>query len=293
MAQIPGSVRLTGFIAPSDTLDTYATQDEMYNRGGYRSVPSADSLTTQYHILVLNAGGYTPCVGGDIGLPVTDDGVPVGTLTNYDNVTFTWWITGAGPWEVALGSVIAITGGTGAGTAAVASIPDPYFITDDRLKQGMLVKALDTGIFWTLTSVPPIRTWVVQAFSGVAEETVRWVGNGEFWADTGVDGGWMAPAACTILAVYAWIAERGVDATPTYSIWDLHQNGVTMYTTQANRPTIASSGGGGETWVLAALPDIVAIAANDRITIDTDQAANGTPYNIGVILGLKKNGNLH
>jgi hypothetical protein len=38
MAQIPGSVRITGFIAPSDTTDTYAVTDELYNRGGYRSV---------------------------------------------------------------------------------------------------------------------------------------------------------------------------------------------------------------------------------------------------------------
>lgn len=38
MAAIPGSVRVAGFIAPSDTSDTYAVTDEAYNRGGYRSV---------------------------------------------------------------------------------------------------------------------------------------------------------------------------------------------------------------------------------------------------------------
>jgi hypothetical protein len=47
-----------------------------------------------------------------------------------------------------------------------------------------------------------------------------------------------------------------------------------MYTTQANRPTIAAAGGGGQTYVIAALPDIVAIAQNDRITIDTDAVSN-------------------
>ncbi len=40
MATIPGSVRVAGFIAPTDTTDTYAVTDEIYNRGGYRSVSS-------------------------------------------------------------------------------------------------------------------------------------------------------------------------------------------------------------------------------------------------------------
>lgn len=38
MAAIPGSVRVAGFIAPTDSTDTYAVTDEQYNRGGYRSV---------------------------------------------------------------------------------------------------------------------------------------------------------------------------------------------------------------------------------------------------------------
>jgi len=38
MAGYPGSVGLTGYIAPADTLDTYALQSEVFNRGGYRTV---------------------------------------------------------------------------------------------------------------------------------------------------------------------------------------------------------------------------------------------------------------
>lgn len=38
MAQIPGSVRVGGFVAPTDSTDTFAVTDEFYNRGGYRSV---------------------------------------------------------------------------------------------------------------------------------------------------------------------------------------------------------------------------------------------------------------
>lgn len=38
MAEIVGSVRVTGFIAPTDTTDTYASHDAVYGRGGLRSV---------------------------------------------------------------------------------------------------------------------------------------------------------------------------------------------------------------------------------------------------------------
>ena len=38
MALIPGSVRFTGFVAPSDSTDTYAVHDETYGRGGWRTV---------------------------------------------------------------------------------------------------------------------------------------------------------------------------------------------------------------------------------------------------------------
>lgn len=38
MAEIPGSVTLTGFIAPTDDADTYATHDDTYGRGGFRAV---------------------------------------------------------------------------------------------------------------------------------------------------------------------------------------------------------------------------------------------------------------
>jgi hypothetical protein len=49
MSSIPGSVTLTGFIAPSDTADTYAVLDPKYGVGGYREVASLterDAITT-------------------------------------------------------------------------------------------------------------------------------------------------------------------------------------------------------------------------------------------------------
>jgi len=65
MAPIPGSVRVTGFIAPSDSTDTYATQDEFYDRGGWRTVAditarnaiTADRRKDGMIVRVRDAGG--------------------------------------------------------------------------------------------------------------------------------------------------------------------------------------------------------------------------------------------
>ena len=90
MAGYPGSVPLTGYIAPKDTADTYALQDERFNRGGYRTV--ADT-------------------------------------TERDN------------------------------------------ITEDRRKEGMLVKVLSTDEFWTLKGGITNSDWELVDFGGSGSET--------------------------------------------------------------------------------------------------------------------------
>lgn len=50
MAQIPGSVRVTGFIAPSDSQDVYASHDSFYGKGGFREVETLlerDAITAE------------------------------------------------------------------------------------------------------------------------------------------------------------------------------------------------------------------------------------------------------
>lgn len=56
-------------------------------------------------------------------------------------------------------------------------------------------------------------------------------------------------------------------------IVDVNKNGTTVYTTAANRPTIAdgaNSGGPGLT------PDVTTLAAGDYVTVDIDQVGSGT-----------------
>lgn len=62
---------------------------------------------------------YTSCVASDIGKMVTDDAANTGNLLDYDNTAKKWWVR----WgtQIASGSVMAITGGTGAGTTNASS----------------------------------------------------------------------------------------------------------------------------------------------------------------------------
>jgi len=72
MALIPGSVRVAGFIAPTDSTDIYAVTDETYNRGGYRSVAditarnaiTADRRKEGMLVRVLSTGDVYVLAGG-------------------------------------------------------------------------------------------------------------------------------------------------------------------------------------------------------------------------------------
>ena len=75
------------------------------------------------------------------------------------------------------------------------------------------------------------------------------------------------PFACKIRAVTV-----ATDIAPTGAslIFDVNKNGTTLFTTQANRPTIAASA------VSAAvtLPNVTTLAAGDVITVDCDQVGS-------------------
>lgn len=64
----------------------------------------------------------------------------------------------------------------------------------------------------------------------------------------------------------------GVDVAPTGAslIIDININGTTIYTTQANRPTIAIDAFS----VVATIPDITTILLGDKITLDIDQVGS-------------------
>lgn len=107
----------------------------------------------------------------------------------------------------------------------------------------------------------------------------RWVANGPFKVDTSVDGGWTPPTAGRIL--YIWLHRTTAGASGS-TIVDIHLNGTTIYTTQANRPTIAFNDGDNK--VLATAPDVTTFAAGDILTLDIDQAEGGTPRHLSLTI---------
>lgn len=77
-------------------------------------------------------------------------------------------------------------------------------------------------------------------------------------------------------------ARVGTAPTGATLIVDINKNGTTMFTTQANRPTIAISG---TTATMAGNPEVVTFAAGDLLSIDIDQIGSTVAgANLGVSL---------
>jgi len=69
-------------------------------------------------------------------------------------------------------------------------------------------------------------------------------------------------------------AKLVVKTAPTGSsiIVDINKGGVTIFTTQANRPAIAD----GQTTGDSGMPDVTSLAEGDKLTIDVDQVGSVT-----------------
>lgn len=78
------------------------------------------------------------------------------------------------------------------------------------------------------------------------------------------------PAAVTIDSVAITVGTAPTGASIKV---DVNKNGTTIFTTQANRPTIAISGNASSD----AVPDVTAVAAGDYLTFDIDQIGSTAP----------------
>jgi len=90
----------------------------------------------------------------------------------------------------------------------------------------------------------------------------------------------LVPYTCAIQKILVYRGTKGSVGTST--IIDINKGSsgvapVTLYTTQANRPTITAAQGDYKV-ITATQPDIQSLAAGDFITIDIDQAGAGAKY---------------
>ena len=69
-------------------------------------------------------------------------------------------------------------------------------------------------------------------------------------------------------------ATLGTAPTGSSAIIDVHKNGTTIFTTQANRPTIAASG---NTSGKVTNHDVTSLANGDYLTVDIDQVGSTIP----------------
>lgn len=108
-------------------------------------------------------------------------------------------------------------------------------------------------------------TWSTWATLG-SEQAVTFSKSGELSTTTGALA-FVAPYAMTVVGVRIHV---GTAPTGADLIVDVNQNGTTIFSTQANRPTITD----GSTTSGETTPDVTSIAENDEITVDIDQVGS-------------------
>ena len=82
---------------------------------------------------------------------------------------------------------------------------------------------------------------------------------------TGIKDRWIAPFSGEIVNVTAVVGTAPTGAT---LIFDVHKDGVTVFTTQANRPTVPISGTESP---VGQRPDVTKFAAGEVLTLEVDQ----------------------
>lgn len=112
---------------------------------------------------------------------------------------------------------------------------------------------------------------------------VSFTGNGPFRVGTDVDGHMPFYRAFTIKGATLHRTTQGSSGT---TIVDLNINGVTAFTTQANRPSVAAASGP-NAQSSTMFPDVTAILAGQYLSMDIDQAETGSPKHLVLTVELE------
>lgn len=133
---------------------------------------------------------YTSAIAWDIGKQVTDDAAEIWVLLDYNNTTQKWWIRSAS--TVADNSVMAITAGTGAWDALLASISgenifaNPYTLgTIEWAPQLYIYQAWAKITSWWTTGHFDILVKVTSGWVDIDSKIITVFGRN--WTDTGTN----------------------------------------------------------------------------------------------------------
>ena len=202
MTAIPGSVRFTGFIAPSDSTDTYAVHDEVYGRGGWRTVATlaARNLITPDRrvigmlVRVLDTGsgdeGFYTLSGGITNshwIVETFGGlsslwemffVETTTYTVPDDCNSKLYIGSSGARLQVL--TLPLASNTAAGTEC------EFFNLMERTSNAMIIATSGSDALYTPMSVSGVAIGAVSRYS-----RIRFISDGTYgWFANDADGLW-------------------------------------------------------------------------------------------------------
>lgn len=147
--------------------------------------------------------------------------------------------------------------------------PTDGSVTDAKVTAGGLSQSKVTGLPATLTGLRTDVDAVTSNFNAY-KPTVQWVFsmNGPIGVRVGGLRLRNPGRSITISKVYIDLGTAPVGAN---AIVDVNKNGVTMFTTQANRPTVLDGSNAGN-----ATPDVTSFNNGDYITVDIDQIGSTT-----------------
>jgi len=202
MTAIPGSVRFTGFIAPSDSTDTYAVHDEVYGRGGWRTVATLAARNLIYPdrrvigmlVRVLDTGsgdeGFYTLSGGITnshwivetfgGLSSLWEMFFVGTTTYTvpDDCNSKLYIGSSGASLQVL--TLPLASNTAAGTEC------EFFNLMERTSNAMIIATSGSDALYTPMSVSGVAIGAVSRYS-----RIRFISDGTYgWFANDADGLW-------------------------------------------------------------------------------------------------------
>lgn len=142
-------------------------------------------------------------------------------------------------------------------------------VTTAKIAGGGIAQSAVTGLSTTLTGLRTDVDSVTTNFNAY-KPVVQWVFsmNGPIGVRVGGLRLRNPGRAITISKVYIDLGTAPVGAA---AIVDVNKNGTTIYTTQANRPTVADGANTGNS-----TPDVTSFGIGDYITVDIDQIGSTT-----------------
>jgi hypothetical protein len=213
---------------------------------------------------------------GDLG-PTGPQGAVGATGPTGDSGETGAGVTGdTGP-QGPTGPANGITGETGpTGDTGIGATGDTGpAITGETGPEGPTGPTGDTGTGPTGTTGPSGPT----GFGG-SVSTTNWKVNGKPAVATNVDGAWIAPRSGTITRITLFRRTAGGGGS---TVVDVNKNGTTLYTTQANRPTVTAAGGANQIDATTDF-DVTTFVQDDRFDLDIDTVESGNPQDISVIM---------